>query len=501
MFSVITEPVIPVRMENGQEKDAGIREIFENAHRIYDIKCSSPLERYAILRLLIAFAMDMLDLKNTKERKELFCAGKFSIEKFDAYVKDCESSGPRFDLFDKTHPFLQAGYDEKLDAKAEKPVAYLFPELPTGNNHVFWDHRKEDRHRMTPAQAFRGLCATYVFCMAGAQGYPSSVNNTPPVYVAAIGKNLFETIVWNMLSERECGNIAYGLKDVPWRQEEPVIPKEEFAEVTELGALTWMPRRITLKQDADGMIRRIYFQQGRNFKGNSLWKDPHVPYRKGKEDVVVSVKPELGRQLWRDVGNLVYAEKENPVLQPKNLERLGEIVSLDESYVNVRMTGLVTNQAQYVEWMEDEIAIPLCLMKRNDVSELFREDIAQVEAVQKIIYGGISKLMEESVADQARMLFLSRMHDLILGDVMKEMIGLSGNIEKYNIKAGYNHVKAFHKEVEERIEQTLRQTVDCAGNHVEDMKKQIGVRKIIFAGYKKLAKEVEEEYGDEEILG
>ena len=59
-FSVITDPVICVSMLDGVEMEMGFREIFSRAQEIKDICGESPLERYAVLRVLIAFAMDML---------------------------------------------------------------------------------------------------------------------------------------------------------------------------------------------------------------------------------------------------------------------------------------------------------------------------------------------------------------------------------------------------------------------------------------------------------
>ena len=55
------------------------------------------------------------------------------------------------------------------------------------------------------------LLASYLFCTATVQGYPSSVNNAPCLYVLIHGDNLFETLVLSTFSIKEAGNLPYGL--------------------------------------------------------------------------------------------------------------------------------------------------------------------------------------------------------------------------------------------------------------------------------------------------
>ena len=49
-YSVLTQPVIPVLLPDGSEKEVGIREALLRAHEWHDIRGDSPLERYALLR-------------------------------------------------------------------------------------------------------------------------------------------------------------------------------------------------------------------------------------------------------------------------------------------------------------------------------------------------------------------------------------------------------------------------------------------------------------------
>lgn len=76
-YSVLTEPVIPVLWPDGTSTAVGIREAFLRAHEIRDIQGETPLERYALLRLLIAFAMDMLHPRTSYDRRDLLDEGQF----------------------------------------------------------------------------------------------------------------------------------------------------------------------------------------------------------------------------------------------------------------------------------------------------------------------------------------------------------------------------------------------------------------------------------------
>ena len=483
---MLTQPVIPVLLPDGSEKEVGIREALLRAHEWRDIRGDSPLERYALLRLLIAFAMDMQMLKNSDDRSALMEKGRFSPETFDAYISACEAEEPRFDLFDDRHPFLQSAYSRERDENALKPVANLFSCLPTGNNHVFWDHRMEDVHAVTPAQAFRGICATYLFCMAGAQDYPSSVNNTPPMYVVSIGENLFETIVMNMLSERECGNIVYGRGDVPWRNAEEVVPKKAYPTVTMLGALTWMPRRITLQPPKDGYIVQVYLQQGKNFKGNDLWKDPHVPFRKTKDGAYVSVKPELSKAFWRDIGTLIYDPDAVQSIQPLALKCLHHVVELTGQPVQLRAVGLVTNQASVVQWQEDELRIPSALLEDEGCAATLRQDVGKVELAKNMIDRAVRKGLYPRLAEESCSVFLQSMHRILFAEAMDQILHFEEAEDWDN--ARQEHDAWFDERVIGEMRKTLRKVIDVTGKDAKALMIHEEIKKNAIGGYRKLTK-------------
>lgn len=90
---------------------------------------------------------------------------------------------------------MQDALDPKYDEEKNiKPASMLLHDLPGDNNHIHFDHRRADTHRLTYAECARALCAVNVFCTAGLHG-PSSINGAPPYYVIIDGGDLYKTLI------------------------------------------------------------------------------------------------------------------------------------------------------------------------------------------------------------------------------------------------------------------------------------------------------------------
>lgn len=496
-YSVMTEPVIPVAFLNGSLAKLGIRETLIRAHEIRDLQCLSPLENYALFRLMIAFATDILRPERRDDRRRLLEVGRFDAETVDAYIAACETNGPRFDLFDARHPFMQSAYDAEIDGKAIKPVAALSISLPSGNNHMFLDHRSESTPVMLPDEAFRAMLTLYVFCTAGAQGYPSGVNNTPPVYHRVIGNTLYESIILNMSSSREHASLEDGYDDLPWKNNRGVTPKEEFADVTYLAALTWQPRRICLLPEADGTVRKTALQQGKNFRGNDLWRDPHVAYRCGKKGDWNSVKPQQGRALWRDVGALLADSGSKHYRPPMSVSDAAEILEDNTAPLNIQQIGLMTNQASYVGWVEDRLSLPACILEDDFLAMIIRGDTETVEAIQSILvrsintrYGHEAK-QDISLAEQARLSFLAQMHDVLFNFSIPDVYGFRNSATEDDLR---RHMELYHSHLEKALRSTLREVVQTSGSTSRDLQMQVETQREIMNRFRKYITEKEEQY-------
>ena len=195
-FDILTEPWIPVVEPGGGQRELGLLDVLERAHTFQAVRDASPLVEYSLYRFLILFLMDALRPEDGFSLSELLEEGCFAPDTIRSYVSLCRSEGVSFDLFDRERPFLQTNYRPEWD-REPKPVSTLNYAIPHGNNHIHFDHQRE-QIAYTPGQALRMLLAAQIFCTAGAQGYPSNVNGAPPWFSLICGENLFETLVFSM---------------------------------------------------------------------------------------------------------------------------------------------------------------------------------------------------------------------------------------------------------------------------------------------------------------
>ena len=465
MISVLEEGLFQVETLKGERTSVGLRKLLEQAHEYSDISGRTPTGRLALLRLCIAVVGDAYRPGTMSARKSMLEDGAFDKDVLEEYFRVCEQDGPRFLLDDERHPFMQAAYRSEADDGAEKPAAALFADLPSGNNHIHLDHRPIEMISVSAAEALEGMLETYMFCTAAAQGYPSGVNNTNPVYCVIRGETLFETIVLNMVSCRELGGIPFGEGMVPWRRELDIKPKEQVAFVSYLEALTWQPRRTTLVFDEDQRVRRIYMQQGRNFTGDGRWRDPWVPFRKKRdEEIYVSIKPELGRQLWRDAGNILSAQSKDS-LAPVTVANAGKVwEDMPNQMLPVQAIGLITNQASFVDLTQEMLRIPEALLEDQTRVDRLRHWIAVAERIHgvtaKIIAGDymqeISKLVGEG--------FLRDTRDAIFGELLDQLSEPEPNFTEAN--------RAYAMAIRQTLRDNLGKALKQSGTSVKNIKRQ-----------------------------
>ena len=425
-FDVLNEPWIPVIALDGTSRELGILGVLSEADRLSEVVCESPLETYAVQRFLIAFLMDAYRLPHASDRKRLFESGCFDASVISKYVELCRAEGVTFDLFDEKRPFYQAAFDERYDSDAKlKPSANLFHAVPSGNSPVHFEH--SGRCDCSPAQAFRALLTAQIFATAMAQGYPSSVNDTPCWYVLVKGKTLFETLCLSMLSVGECRGIEYDSALPAWRDTSDEIPKAEHADISVLEGLTFRPRRITLICDPDGMVRNLYFQQGQSFHQNGRWIDPHVTFAVNKSGEYVSVKPRLGRMAWRDVGAFMLS-KEDKYSRPASIITASERIVGKHIPRLLMLFGLVSSQAKYEDWLSDQMNIPGEILFDEDKADSLRAAMDRIEQAASLVYSTVNsisnaiehtkdgKKKQSESAKEAETLFFAQMHTALFAD-------------------------------------------------------------------------------------
>lgn len=426
-YDVLTEPWITVVTLDGKTEETGIRGFFEKAHLYRDVVFDSPLEVYAVQRMLIAFLMDAYSPERARDRKKLLQKGRFDMEVIDRYIADCRAEGVTFDLFDKDRPFMQASYDAELDEGKSKPAANLFFSIPNGTKHIHFNHSLEGEHIFTPAQCLRGIIALQVFAIPDGSGYKYSVNGDMCYYALISGKNLFEQLVLNMLSKDESKPMTWDDQPVAWRDTSKLIPKSEYADISILCGMTWQPRRITLIPKDDGNVREVYYQQGRVFLQNGRWRDPHISFKIGRNGAY-ALKSENGREPWRDVGAFAVSEARrecDPATVIKNLELVDS--SCDFALIKVYSLQQGNYPAKILSVVSDAINIPTNIIESNEKGGRLRIDMAFIEKVAMEIKKSVKlfataqctdKKKDAKGANNAQAEFFDRIHTFIFSEYL-----------------------------------------------------------------------------------
>lgn len=401
-FNVLIEPWIPVSDKDGNIKELGILEVLEQAPDLAEICEPSPLMRYGIYRLLIAFLTDALHPEIEQDLADLMNSGCFPMERIRGYIRECEKNGPCFDLFDKNQPFLQSAYDQKLDESKKTSVAKLLHELPSGNNAIHFQHSFQDEHAFSPAVCVRALCAVNLFCTSGLQG-PSGINGAPPWYLIILGKNLFETLIYSLWLPYD---IQSSIDNPPivWCNDISIEPNQVVSTVSYLYGLTWQARRVGLIADNQGgrctytgrnsdiLVREVYFQAGWKFEGYDKWQDPHVTYIY-KDDGRISLKPQESRAAWRYLGSILFARTDifaNSVVKARCPAIIDQYFSFvangfwnGEDTLRTEIFGVATDQASLEGWQNDRFEIDWQIAGNNQKVAWLQEALVSAEDINK----------------------------------------------------------------------------------------------------------------------
>ncbi|HEU4752670.1 MAG TPA: type I-E CRISPR-associated protein Cse1/CasA, partial [Armatimonadota bacterium] len=215
-FNVLTEGWIPVTRPDGGREELGILETLRRAHEFAAIRDPSPLVEFGLHRLLVAFVLDALAEAGSApeyplDLKDLLRAGRFDAPLLENYARKC---GDVFDLFAPERPFLQTAGA----AGGEKPLAALYPAVPSGTNVHHWHHEVESAMTARPAGAARLLTTLAPFMTAGGAGLSPSINGAPAIYALPTGDSLFETLVLNIpirQADTGSGRVAWRDSRIP----------------------------------------------------------------------------------------------------------------------------------------------------------------------------------------------------------------------------------------------------------------------------------------------
>jgi CRISPR system Cascade subunit CasA len=326
-FNLLHEPWILVMEPDGETNEVSLLELFRRSPEFRSLAGELPTQDVAVLRLLLAilhavFARygpegDFAPISSPGDAltrwKALWDRGAFPMKIIEDYLVHYEA---RFWLFHPEHPFYQvAGMDKATDYTAAK----LNGELSESNNKIrlFPQRTGTGKSALGYGEAARWLLNVNSFDDTSAKpkgkGLPSPGAGWLGKLglIAAVGDNLFETLMLNLIFLKDGGNELWGREEPVWEQGS--VKSAERTRITmpdnPSGLLTLQSRRLLLKRER-GLVTGYYLLGGDFFPKENAFAEQMTVWRNAakKETEPPEYHPKRhdpARQLWRDFPALV----------------------------------------------------------------------------------------------------------------------------------------------------------------------------------------------------
>lgn len=320
-FNLLDEPWIRVMTEDCTVVERSLMQVLLNSHRYQRLAGELPTQDVALLRLLLAilqtvfYRVDPEDEDDPIEDRAaairrwqaLWNAGRFPVQPIRTYL---ETWKDRFWLFHPEHPFYQvpaAAVGTKF--KASK----LNGELSESAHkmRLFPLRDGEEKETLSYAEAARWLVTLIGFDDSASTKKETGTGTGwlgDRVNVYAIGENLFETLMLNLVFLKD-GKYVWAENMPAWEQPTMTTAKKREIPLPDNQAelLTLQSRRLILSREENRVTG--FSSTGGDFFGKegrvnafseqmTLWRAGKTPKNAVPQFVPASVDP--WRQMWRD---------------------------------------------------------------------------------------------------------------------------------------------------------------------------------------------------------
>lgn len=320
-FNLLDEPWIRVMTEDCTVVERSLMQVLLNSHRYQRLAGELPTQDVALLRLLLAILQtvfyrvdpegedDPIEDRAAAIRRwqALWNAGRFPVQPIRTYL---ETWKDRFWLFHQEHPFYQvpaAALGTKF--KASK----LNGELSESAHkmRLFPLRDGEEKETLSYAEAARWLVTLIGFDDSASTKKETGTGTGwlgDRVNVYAIGENLFETLMLNLVFLKD-GRYVWAENIPAWEQPTMTTAKKREIPLPDNQAelLTLQSRRLILSREENRVTG--FSSTGGDFFGKegrvnafseqmTLWRAGKTPKNAVPQFVPASVDP--WRQMWRD---------------------------------------------------------------------------------------------------------------------------------------------------------------------------------------------------------
>lgn len=320
-FNLLDEPWIRVMTEDCIVVERSLMQVLLNSHQYQRLAGELPTQDVALLRLLLAILQtvfyrvdpegedDPIEDRAAAIRRwqALWNAGRFPVQPIRTYL---ETWKDRFWLFHQEHPFYQvpaAALGTKF--KASK----LNGELSESAHkmRLFPLRDGEEKETLSYAEAARWLVTLIGFDDSASTKKETGTGTGwlgDRVNVYAIGENLFETLMLNLVFLKD-GRYVWAENMPAWEQPTMTTAKKREIPLPDNQAelLTLQSRRLILSREENRVTG--FSSTGGDFFGKegrvnafseqmTLWRAGKTPKNAVPQFVPASVDP--WRQMWRD---------------------------------------------------------------------------------------------------------------------------------------------------------------------------------------------------------
>lgn len=403
-FNVLYEPWLPVRMADGQVKDVGLLELFDQIENVSALADTAPPSLVAQYRLLLAISHRALTTEHgpwTEANRAKWFREGLPQGVIQSYLNKWRE---RFWLFHPEHPFMQVAALASLPETKDKlkPWTQISLASANGNTPVVFDHSSDDVPRaVLPGVALRELLGSLQFTPGGLVQTLGVSDNAGPLSntaaVVPVGANLRHTL---LLALHPCGannDVPAWERDAPQRHElaaEPTLPTGANDRYTRLS------RAVLFQRTDAGYVEWLHFAVGMAMADDPNAADPMASFRAGK-DKLVRVTFTEGKALWRDMPALV-PDAEGKLSKPATV--LGLAANLrsmlgDDSDQPLLVAGLASDKAKLLRWRCEQIALPRALLSDARLAGFLRDKVRQAEELHDRIRSQGTTMFAETMPD------------------------------------------------------------------------------------------------------
>lgn len=385
-FNLLNESWIRVMTEDCAVEECSLMQVLLNSHRYQRLAGELPTQDVALLRLLLAILQtvfyrvdpegdnDPIEDRRAAVRRwqALWNAGRFPEQPIRTYL---ETWKDRFWLFHPEHPFYQV---PAAAVGTAYTAAKLNGELSESSNKVrlFPVRAGLQKTRMSYAEAARWLVT-----LIGFDDSASTKKETGTgcgwlgdrVNVYAIGENLFETLMLNLVFLKD-GRDMWAENKPAW--ERPTMTTAKKREIllpdNQAELLTLQSRRLILSREENRVTG--FSSTGGDFFGKegrvnafseqmTLWRAGKTPKNAAPQFVPASVDSQ--RQMWRDF-EVILGRREDAHI-PGIVAWLTELRRknvIPRKYVHIASVGVTydSNKGSITDIVSDHLDFQMSLL-------------------------------------------------------------------------------------------------------------------------------------------